>query len=148
VRDVLRRFQETDMSTELETRKPAIVHRRAENRFVPRDSDAPRRGGPPREGNDPDAGKDDPRARAKWFMKSRVAADGRPLRGVYLKASKRRHELIAKARGHRAGTVPGGTPGPSGSVNWTPLGPSGISSYIVSSGRVTCMAVGPGGSRL
>jgi len=44
-------------------------------------------------------------------------------------------------------------PGGSGSINWTPLGPSAVSHGQASghppvSGRITALAVGPGGSRI
>src|SRR5262249_39760807 len=47
---------------------------------------------------------------------------------------------------------PGGTPGPPGSVNWTPLGPSalatGTGQDAAVSGRVNGIAAGPSGSRV
>jgi hypothetical protein len=44
---------------------------------------------------------------------------------------------------------PGVQPGPGGSVNWTPIGPSVISDFgRPVSGRVTSIVVGPGGNRV
>src|SRR5580693_5914190 len=123
-------------------------------------------GGPGDSGEPGDAG-EDPRARAEWFLRSRSGADGRPLRGIFLEASRTRRRIERARRGERTvgdkgrspapldppdpPTPPGpppAPPGPPGSVNWTPIGPSVISSGLVESGRVDALAVGPGGSRI
>jgi hypothetical protein len=94
-----------------------------------------------REGREID---DDPQARAEWFLSSRSGLDGSKLQGAILKASRARHRMVDAAA---AGTEPG-TPGPAGSVNWTPIGPSVIASGWIESGRVTSLVIGPGGSRV
>ena len=76
--------------------------------------------------------------RAEAFMASRRGPNGTSLGDIYAKALAQRRML------------PAGTPGGPGSVNWTPLGPSGIpfpGSYNAS-GRITSIAVGPGGNRI
>jgi hypothetical protein len=71
-------------------------------------------------------------------------------------AQRRKLELAARLSQDRKpdggpGPIPGGTPGPAGSVNWTPLGPS-VASFSgassPSSGRVRSLAVGPSGTRV
>jgi hypothetical protein len=48
-----------------------------------------------------------------------------------------------------APSPPGVQPGGAGSINWTPVGPSVIASFGSSvSGRITCLVVGPGSSRI
>lgn len=85
---------------------------------------------------------DDALARDEWFQSSRSGPERKNLRGVYLEASRQRHKLDA-----RYAEFPG-QPGGPGSVNWTPIGPSVISSGIVESGRITSLVVGPGGTRV
>jgi hypothetical protein len=85
---------------------------------------------------------DDPRARAAWFLRTRSDADGNVLRGIYLEASRQRHRI------HNDPARPYAVPGPPGSVNWTPLGPSAIKGGWIESGRITTIAAGPGGSRV
>ena len=84
---------------------------------------------------------DNPQARNEWFLRSRSDADGQVLRGVYLEASRKRHRI-------QHGAPEAGTPGPPGTVNWTPLGPSVVSGGFVESGRVTTVTVGPSGTRV
>ena len=96
-------------------------------------------------GGEADVG-DDPAARDQWFLTSRSNPEGQTLRGVVAKASRRRHELT-KRQSDPDGT--GGTPGGPGSVNWTPIGPSVVSAgSLQDSGRLTSMAIGPGGNRV
>lgn len=57
------------------------------------------------------------------------------------------------ARGAGGGFIPAIAPGPAGSVNWTPLGPSVIGhSYATGnppvSGRISGLAIGPGAARV
>jgi len=93
---------------------------------------------------------DDPFGRAQYFRRTRVGADGRVLRAAIAKgsASKRRAE---RRMGVRA--MPPTPPGGPGTVNWVGLGPTKVdggqagATHAVVSGRVTSIAVGPGGSR-
>jgi len=101
---------------------------------------------PPRFGEEEEG--EGPEARVEWFLSSRTDREGKPLRRVFLEASRRRHQLEEELRKAAGTASPAGTPGPAGSVNWTPLGPSAISSGLVESGRVTCLAAGPGGTRV
>ncbi len=101
---------------------------------------------------------DDPGGRARWFRRSRVGADRKVLHGVIAKASavKRRAERALRNRpamptamGKAIPTAPGGP----GTVNWASLGPTKVDGgqagavHAVVSGRVTSIAVGPGGTR-
>lgn len=101
-------------------------------------------------------------ARHDWFLASRMGADGVVAPDAYLRASLRRRQLEREqgispvsgedqpSGGKRGGAVEG-QPGPAGSVNWTPLGPSALAlgngrrAFV---GRVTAIAVGPGGTRV
>lgn len=100
------------------------------------------------------AERDDPRVRAEWFLASRRDEEGRILHGILAKAIRRRRELQRElnARGGRLDGEPEGTPGPAGSVNWTPIGPSvvaaGSGQRAGVSGRVNGLAIGPGGARV
>lgn len=96
---------------------------------------------------------DDPLGRAHFFRRSRLGADGKMLRGAIAKASHAKRleaRRLAALRGVLAAPV---APGGPGSINWTSLGPEWIEggqtgavhSYV--SGRVTGIAVGPGGTR-
>ena len=86
-----------------------------------------------------------PQERWDWFHQSRRDEKGQLLREIYLEASRRRHRLEQEA-----GTLPAGTPGGAGSVNWTPIGPSVVSTPwgIVEAGRMTSITAGPGGTRV
>jgi hypothetical protein len=98
--------------------------------------------------------RDDPGARAEWWLASRRDEQGDVLHGAFAKAVARRRTLQRElhARARDDGGEPGGTPGGPGSVNWTPIGPSvvaaGSGQNIGVSGRVTALAVGPGGARV
>lgn len=92
-------------------------------------------------------------ARQAWFFgKRRDPKKPRP--NLILKASRNRHRLEQELR--RAATTEAGPPAPpggAGSVNWTPLGPSAVArgqgaGRPTVSGRITAIAVGPGGSRV
>lgn len=95
----------------------------------------------------------DARLREQWRLASRVSPKDPPQPDAFLRASEQRRKLereqMSAAREAVAGIA--GTPGPPGSVNWTPLGPSalalgnGRASY---SGRITALSVGPGGNRV
>src|SRR5262245_33901231 len=98
-----------------------------------------REGGRRREPNERE-GDDDPQARFDAFHETRKDPEGRILKN-HLESSRKRHKMIE-------GTEPGGTPGGPGSVNWTPIGPSVIAAGIGESGRITALAVGPGGTRV
>jgi len=88
--------------------------------------------------------------RSEWFMRSRLDAQGRPLVGTFLKASRLRRQIeLGPSFDNRPRPSP---PVPKPGVNWTPLGPSiiiqAIQLGIIESGRVAALAVGPGGSRI
>jgi hypothetical protein len=89
-------------------------------------------------------GDDDPSRRLAWFRQSRLDAHGQPLAGTFLEASRLRRRI---ERGPSGGPKPL-PPVPSPGVNWTPLGPTAISSGLIECGRVSAIAVGPGGSRI
>ena len=96
---------------------------------------------------------DDPGGRAQYFRRSRVGPDKRVLRGVIARASTMKRSAERKLRATR--TVPSmpTPPGGAGSVNWASLGPTKVDGgqagavRVVVSGRVTSIAVGPGGTR-
>jgi hypothetical protein len=83
-----------------------------------------------------------PAARLHWFLQSRSNPEGQMLRGIFAKAASDRRRIE-----QGESNVPG-TPSGPGSVNWTPIGPSVIDSGLVESGRITALAIGPGGSRV
>jgi hypothetical protein len=95
----------------------------------------------------------DARARQEWFLASRMGADGVVPPDAYLRASLRRRQLEREQSGadpEKSGGV-GGQPGPAGSVNWTPLGPSALAlgnGRGAYTGRVTAIAAGPGSTRV
>src|ERR1039458_8896633 len=78
-----------------------------------------------------------PAARLRWYRSTRSDEKGKPLSGMRAKASRRRR-MIAKGMDHKVGSQPGGP----GSVNWTPIGPSVVSSGVTESGRVMALAIG------
>jgi hypothetical protein len=95
--------------------------------------------------------RDDPAARADAFFETRRDEKGEILEGLFAKAVvERRRQELERLSG--AGDEHAGTPGPAGSVNWTPIGPSviaaGIGPNIGVSGRINSLAVGPSGSRV
>jgi hypothetical protein len=91
---------------------------------------------------------DDPGGRALWFRRSRLGEDRHVLRNAIAKASAQKR-LMERKRALSAPTPPGGP----GSVNWAKLGPEKIDGgqggavHPVVSGRITSIAVGPGGTR-
>jgi hypothetical protein len=98
---------------------------------------------------------DELREREEWFLTSRRGKDGELQRGVFGKAIVRRREIEQKIRLQQLGHEDFGPPVPPGgmgSVSWTPIGPSvvaqGSGGNTGVSGRVTAIAVGPGGSRV
>lgn len=88
----------------------------------------------------------DPGLRAEWFWRSRLDAEGRPLRGVYLQAA--RHIARLKHKDPVGGPIVYARPVAPPGVNWTPLGPSIINEGITACGRVTSIVAGPGGTRV
>jgi len=84
-----------------------------------------------------------PEDRAAWFYKTRSDKHGKVLSGLWARAAKHRRRLETETASHTAGQ-----PGPAGSVNWTPIGPSVVISGIQESGRITSIVVGPGGNRV
>jgi hypothetical protein len=84
-----------------------------------------------------------PADRAAWFYKTRSDQNGKVLSGLWARAAKHRRKLEAEIAGKTAGQ-----PGPAGSVNWTPIGPSVVLAGIQDSGRITSIVVGPSGSRV
>lgn len=92
---------------------------------------------------------DDVEARNDWFFSSRRDEKGKVLDRLFAKAVVQRRKA---ERRQRKGETPAETPGPAGSVNWTPLGPSALSTgsgqNMAVSGRVTAIAAGPNGSRV
>src|SRR5262249_31110001 len=101
---------------------------------------------------------DDPRARAEGFLSSRSDREGKPLHGLFLRASRKRHKYVEASRKRpnsesQPGSIAGmgnteGSPGHSGSLSWTQLGPSVISSGWIESGRSPCVVAGRGGARV
>lgn len=96
---------------------------------------------------------DDPDSRARHFRLTRAGADQRTLRGTIASgsAAKRAQERrVVQARAELEMPAP---PGGPGSVNWVNMGPQGVrrgmggAASPVVSGRVTSVAVGPGGQR-
>jgi hypothetical protein len=88
---------------------------------------------------------DDPEGRREWFYGKLRNNDGRIPHEAFLKASRYRRALEREQRAIMRPPVPG-------SVNWVPLGPAAIPQGQASgnptvSGRITALAVGPGGQR-
>ena len=110
--------------------------------------------------------RDEINERQQWFFSTRIKDSGieEPSK-LFLKASSQRHkienELMKKnvknnesenENNESENEIPA-PPGPSGSVNWTPIGPSVVFNGQASgnppvSGRITALVVGPGGSRV
>jgi hypothetical protein len=96
---------------------------------------------------------DDPGGRARYFRRSRVGPDRRLLRGAIAKASAMKRTTERKLHAARSLTLAPTPPGGPGSVNWVSLGPNKVDGgqagrvHAVVSGRVTSIAVGPGGNR-
>ena len=89
---------------------------------------------------------DDPFARRRWFVNRRSGREGKIPANAYLNALRHKHRI----RNENAALF---LPPTSTGVNWTPLGPAAIdhgqaTSYPVVSGRITALAVGPGGQRI
>lgn len=84
-----------------------------------------------------------PADRAGWFYRTRLDQHGKVLKGLWARAAQHRRRLEAELNGQTAGQ-----PGPAGSANWTPLGPSVVVAGIQDSGRITSIVVGPGGNRV
>jgi len=84
-----------------------------------------------------------PADRADWFYRTRTDQSGKLLKGLWARAAQQRRRLEAESKGEVAGQ-----PGPMGSVNWTPLGPSVILAGMQDSGRITSIVVGPAGNRV
>jgi hypothetical protein len=90
---------------------------------------------------------DNPFGRRAWLVDRRTNADGTLPPDHILKASERRHQLQQRSR------ITMRPPGPEGTVNWMPIGPAVIrqgqaSGNPLVSGRITALAVGPGGTRV
>lgn len=89
---------------------------------------------------------DDLMRRIRWFLSSRIPAGSQMSSFLIAHASAQRHRIEQERRRFLA-------PGGPGSVNWTPLGPSAVihgqaSGHPAVSGRITALAVGPGGTRV
>ncbi len=84
-----------------------------------------------------------PADRAAWFYKTRSHQNGKVLSGLWARAAQHRRKLEAEMASSTAGQ-----PGPVGSVNWTPIGPSVVLEGIQESGRITSIVAGPGGNRV
>ena len=118
----------------------------ADHRDTPSDEETfPQREERERKGMQEQPNQDDRRERERWFFASRVGADGKVPPGLFAKASAQRRRLERKRKGK--------PPTPPGGVNWTPIGPSVVAHGQASgqpavSGRITAIAVGPGGSRV
>jgi hypothetical protein len=98
---------------------------------------------------------DELRGRVEWLVARRRGKDGELAPGVFGKAIAKRRSIEKKVREQQLGREDFGPPVPpggAGSVNWTPIGPSvvtwGAATNSGVSGRVTSIAVGPGGSRV
>src|SRR5437016_5160114 len=92
------------------------------------------------------AGPDNPGGRREWFHRMLRGHSAAPPRRAFLTASRRRREI------HRQRALTAEAPSGTG-ANWVPLGPSAIpqgqaSGNPVVSGRITALAVGPGGTRV
>lgn len=83
-----------------------------------------------------------PQERAAWFYKTRSDKHGKVLSGLWARAAKQRRRVEAET------ASVAGQPGPAGSVNWTPIGPSVVISGIQESGRITSIVVGPAGNHV
>src|SRR5262245_57599965 len=95
---------------------------------------------------------DDVSARQAWFLSTRSDERGEVLRGVFRRAGIQRRLV---ERNQAGGTIPRPPmpPGPTGSVYWTPIGPSVVAFGQATnsppvSGRVTAIVAGPGSSRV
>jgi hypothetical protein len=104
------------------------------------------------EAAEPGAEQDEREDRLAQFYSTRADRKGRLRRRAYFRASRVRHqlELDRVKRREPPPAPPGGMPT---DVNWTPLGPTTVafgqaSSNPAVSGRVTSLAVGPGGTRV
>jgi hypothetical protein len=95
----------------------------------------------------PPRGDGDPGPRGAWFRSSRLDAEGRLVGSAFVAASRQRRKI--EFGGHVGKRPPPPSPplAPPG-VNWTPLGPSIINADFIESGRITAIAVGPGGTRV
>ncbi len=92
---------------------------------------------------------DDRAARMEWFLASRSDAKGEPLRRIFYKGSRQRRRIEFQPKGVGEPPQP---PGPAGTVNWTPLGPTVIAHGQATgnppvSGRITSIVAGSSGSR-
>ncbi len=88
-------------------------------------------------------------ARMEWFFATRRDAKGELLNRIFFQGSRQRRliELQAKSAGE-----PPQPPGPAGTVNWTPLGPTVVAHGQATgnppvSGRITSLVAGPSGAR-
>ena len=96
---------------------------------------------------------DDPSGRRQWFVNSRQSKTRKMPAGLIASASaKKRATEHRHARSSAFDNAPLDTT--QGGVNWTPLGPLGIahgidagSAFPMVSGRITCLAIGPGGEK-
>jgi hypothetical protein len=93
---------------------------------------------------------DSPAERLKWFFGSRSDGKGKLLTNIFYKGSRQRRRIEFRLNG--AGEPPPQPPGPAGSVNWTPLGPTVVAHGQATgnppvSGRITSVVAGPSGSR-
>jgi hypothetical protein len=84
-----------------------------------------------------------PAPRLRWYRSTRSDEKGKPLSSMRAKASRRRRKIA-----NGMDPIVGGQPGGPGSVNWTPIGPSVVSSGVTESGRVMALAIGPSGTRV
>lgn len=118
-------------------------------RTIARDVEPGREKGPQRDRANGE--KDDPGGRREFFLASRLGPDRKLISGQFLRGSRQRHRAAYQQR-PREGAPPA-PPGPLGSVNWTPIGPSVVSHGQASnhppvSGRITSIVAGPSGTRV
>ena len=91
----------------------------------------------------------DLRSRLLWFASSRVAGRERA-RDLIYRGLRQRRAMERKILEGNSGA--GGMPGPAGTLNWTPIGPSAVAHGQAFdnprvSGRINALAIGPGGNR-
>jgi hypothetical protein len=102
---------------------------------------------------EPGGEQDEREGRLAHFYSTRVDPGGRLKADLYFQASRVRHRL-ERERFERRQEPPPASPGPAPTaVNWTPIGPSVVAfgqatTNPAVSGRITSLAVGPGGTRV
>jgi hypothetical protein len=104
------------------------------------------------EANRPRESGEDIRERLSWFLASRRDAEGKLTPGLLAEASRQKREREHLLHDGARRPMPPVPAGPSGTLNWTPIGPSEIARGQATgnppvSGRVNALALHPNGDR-